>query len=415
MKTTMCRTFLLMLPLLLSVAAVAQQNCRFVVTDGETGLPVMGAYIRSSTAKVLGSTNQDGVAVIKAISDTPQLTISHIAYNDTTLNLLRSVELYQIRMTPNLRQLRAFTVFSAPAPLLADKPYYVTSYVHSAAGLLLFATPQKMPSRSSFYLLDTEGNVLASCPWSKQGVLFEDAAGDVWFRGKDQTVLLSVTGNNIMVTETSMPSRDFDAGIARIEVANGDRYYFKNLQYDNQRADFYCYDDQTGKCSSFLTIADPLGMKLRETRDIFETNDFERRFSEMCFFKPVFAPITTKGDTILIFDFIGEKILTLDRKEEVINETAIAVLCRKNLQRELIRDKVTGKFYVLCLKAGISTICEADPLTGNPGMETIIPSFPYIKDISVNNGVVYFLYRETGENSYQRIYRMPLGVMMASN
>jgi hypothetical protein len=311
--------------------------------------------------------------------------------------------------------LQMVTVIGTPTPLLADKPYFVTSYVHCHAGLLLFAAPRKMLSGRSLYLLDGAGRVVSSLPWNRQGSLLRDAAGDIWFRGPEQTTLLSVTEEQIEDAGTSIPTIEFDEGIVKIEMISGQKYYFRNLLLDHQQADFYCYDHQTGTCSSFLTITDALGLKLRETRGIFETNEFEKRFGEMCFFRPVFAPMALKGDTVLVFDFTDGKILQLDSFHRIIHETDIPFYQRKDLKRLLIHDVAAGRFYVVFENRGIVTICETDPETGNTGFEIVLPAFPFIEQITVDRGELFFLYNDGDERSYQRIYRMPLGVMMASD
>jgi len=390
-------------------AMTAQQVVTVWAFDAESGKPVTHVTVRSADGRVLASTSESGSAKVVQPGAISPVTLTHTAYRDTTVKVDRNAASMRVNLTPRLNQLKTFTLTALPSPLLPEKPWYITSYVHCNAGLLLFAVPRKKLSKRSLYLVNEEGTVKATLPWLHQGTLWVDAAGDVWFKGTQSATLLEVEPEKIAVTDLSVPLEEFETGIARIELSSGDDYFFRHLTADNQQADFYHYNHLSDSCKMFFSTADPLGMKLRETRDIFETNAFERRFGEMCFFRPVAVHMVHFQNHLVMVNYAQDEILHFDTTLK-INTPAIPIGYHKDryFKRQCIYDTKMEKYYVLFEKDGVMTLQEINLLTGESGMHLTLPDFPYTGDISVHNGILWFLYDDQSERGYQRIYRLPL-------
>lgn len=390
-------------------AMTAQQVFTVRAFDGGTGKPVSLVTVRSSDGRVLASTSESGSAKVVQTSFISHITLTHTGYRDTTVEIKGNTAMVTVNLTPRLHQLKTFTLTALPSPLLPEKPWYVTSYVHCNAGLLLFAVPRKNLSKRSLYLVEAEGNVSATLPWPHQGTLWVDATGDVWFKGAQTATLLDVEPERISATDLSVPLEEFEKGIARIELANGDHYFFRHLTADNQQADFYHYNHLSNSCEVFFTTADPLGMKLRETRDIFETNEFERRFGEMCFFRPVAVHLLNYHNHLVLVNYSHDEILHFDTTLKSISP-AIHITYHKNreFKRNFIYDRVTEKYYVLFEKEGVQTLQEINLETGEPGIRITLPGFPFTEEISVFSGILWFLYDDGSDRGYKRIYRLPL-------
>lgn len=407
--TRVIRYLLPVMVLAWAEAITAQQVFTVWAYDLETGKPVNHVIVWSSDMKVLASTSESGAAKVVQPYTISQVTLTHTTYRDTTLEVARNMNTLRVNLTPRLYHLKTFTLTALPTPLLPEKPWYITSYVHCNAGLLLFAAPRKNLSKRSLYLVDTEGNVTATLLWPRQGTLWVDASGDVWFKGAQTATLLEVDRERISATDLSVPLEEFEKGIARIELASGNSYYFRHLSADNQQADFYHYNHQSRGCEMFYTTSNPLGIKLRETRDIFETNEFERRFGEMCFFRPVAVHLLSCQSHLVLVNYAADEILHLDSTLEV-STAAIPIGYHKSKQfkRNFIYDKATEKYYVLFEKEGIQSIQEINLTTGVPGLRVTLPDFPFTEEISVHNGILWFLYDDGSERGYKRIYRLPL-------
>lgn len=408
MKNRIIITILLMVATVLAVAAQQKVVIRLVSGDGSVAVP--GAHIFNAGGEVIATSKANGEVVYSPGAGQMMIRISHVSFMDTTIKINPYGQSETIVLTPRVNHLKAFAVFGAPVNLIPDKPWFVSSYLHCDEGLLLLAYPQKKLTRQSLFLLNENQDVIATTPWKEQGVLVRDAAGGVWLRGKETTWFVVVGKQSIVVGQESLPTKEFDDGIARIEVIRNEQYYFGLYKFDNQWLEYYCYDDRQRQTAGFDTIIDLLGMKLRETRDIFETNEFERRFGEMCFFAPVYAPIARHGEDILMFNYAEGSISVFDSLNRRVLQVPVAYHRQKSFEKMLLHDKVEGRFYAVFETKGIFSIKEINPNTGVLVNEVIIPSFPFIDQITVHNGAIYFLYNETQQAEYKKIFRLKIPV-----
>jgi hypothetical protein len=152
----------------------------------------------------------------------------------------------------------------------------------------------------------------------------------------------------------------------------------------------------------------PLGLKLRETRHIFETNEFERRFADMCFFAPVFAPIHAVDGEVVIFNFGEGKMMFFDSLNTPLREVNIPFHRNKWLKRSLLQDQAQEKFYVIFEERGRVSLHELNVATGELSAAVTLPSFPYMERVTVHKGQIYFLYREDNFLEYKKIFRTGL-------
>jgi hypothetical protein len=401
-------TILLMVATVFTVAA--QQKVTIRLVTGEAAVAVPGAHIYDAGGEVIATSKADGKVVLSAGSEPMMIRISHVSFMDTAIRITPSGATETIVLTPRVNHLKPYAVFGAPVNLIPDKPWFVSSYLHCDEGLLLLAYPQKKLTRQSLFLLDENQDVLSATPWKEQGTLVRDAAGGVWLRGKETTWFVAASKHRIVVGQESMPTKEFDAGIARIEVIRNEQYYFGFYKFDNQWLEYYCYDDREKQTAGFDTIIDLLGMKLRETRDIFETNEFERRFGEMCFFAPVYAPIAKQGEEILMFNYEDGSISVFDTLNHRVLQVPVAYHRHKSFERMLLHDRAEGRFYAVFETKGIYTVKEINIHTGALVNEIMIPSFPFIDQITVHNGAIYFLYNEIQQAEYKKIFRLKIPV-----
>ncbi len=386
----------------------AQPYITLKLVDNISGIPVSGAYLFSEQQDNIATSNGAGICRVMADRRDITLKVSHISYMDTTVKINPVTGPFLIRLSPSVHHLNTYSVYAKPVDLIPERPWFVTSYLVCDQGLLLLAFPENRLNRQSLFLLNNQQDVVANTPWKEPANLFRDAAGDIWLRGKDRTCLLEIRDNTFTIGSESILTKEFDAGIARIEAIIKDNYYFGHYRLDNQWLDYYCYNLDQDKTFLFESIADPLGLRLRETRDIFETNEFERRFGEMCFFAPVFAPLVKQGQQIMIFNFAEGVITHFDTLNHPVKRIPFPDYRNRSFRKILLHDPAYGRFYAVFESQGISTLKEIDPVNGSCLREIIIPSFPYIEQLSVHSNNLYFLYRDPYMSDYRKIFRMPL-------
>lgn len=388
--------------------AFAQHRSTLQLADAENSNPVTGAHVYDITDRVITTSNSEGRVTIALPEGSIRIRISHVSYKDTVILLNHRNLPSKIMLTPKLNRLTVFTVPGQPVNLIPDKPWFVSSYLHCNEGLLLLAFPQKRLNRQTLFLLDKEMEVITSTPWREKGELFRDVSGTIWIRGEKYTSRVNLLYDIITVGEEVLSTKEFDAGIAKIELKIGNNYYFPHFRFDNQWLDYYFYNNYEQKTRLLENISDHRGLILRETRHIFETNEFERRFAEMCFFAPVFAPIAGIENQVVLFNYVDDEIVFYDTTGKKTAGVMPEYHHRKDFKKIFVQDVMTGSCYAVFEDKGICSIGKIDLNTGRIIRDVKIPSFPFVEKISVHDGKLFFLYKEKSEYEYKKIYMMPV-------
>ncbi len=398
----------LLMLMLLPLSVASQHRDAMKLIDRHDGGSVAGAHVFNAEGKVLTTSNHQGMVRLSALSGHITLLISHIGYLDTTLSLNPGDGVVTLHLTRVTRVLSPHTVVANPRDLIPDKPWYVSSFLICDEGIMMLAYPQRKSGLQSLFLVNELGEVLTSMPWKPSGDLFRDAAGCLWIRGNEVTLSIHIEQMQIIVGAETIETRKFNDGIAKIDQVIGNHYYFGHYHHDNQWLDYYSYNHNRAETRMIESIADPLGMKLRETRHIFETNEFEQRFGEMCFFAPVFAPLASRGSQLIIFNYTEGKIELYDTNHTLQSSLEIDYHQTKKFKKILLSDRISEKYYSVFEERGIYTISPINLDTGRIGREITIPSFPFIEQLTVHNDRLYFLYRDRVSGEYKKIYTMPI-------
>ena len=71
-----------------------------------------------------------------------------------------------------------------------------------------------------------------------------------------------------------------------------------------------------------------------------------------------------------------------------------------------VQDEITKKIYWVYYKGDGVLLGEIDPATGKIVNQIETPKFPYIENIQIRNGVVWFLYQPRLGETVRSLYKM---------
>ncbi len=393
--------------LFLTGTLTAQEaRIRGVVRDEATSGYVENVHITIDGVP-LTTTNKEGAFTVSAKRVPIPVTLTHIGYHDTTLMLFATTHPVTINLKKKNSTLPIHTVVASPVELMKDKPYYIIDFEIKEQQIYMLAYPEKQVKNPHLFLLDFKGNVIADLPLASSGELFLDINNNIWLVDDNISYTIKHTPSSLLLTNAT-EKKSFSETIQDILISNGNNYYLKRYAYDNQVMLLFCYNSDTDRVTLFREIVNETGIRLRETRHIFETNEFERRFSEMVFFAPLYVPIFTIDSSVLIYNFIEGKIEEYDQKNRLINKASVTLHTMKGFTEEMIIDPVSEKVYVLFQYNGISTLCRINPKSGEIVEKTTIPSFPFIENIRIYDDYLFFLYKKQSHFEYKKIWRMKI-------
>jgi hypothetical protein len=379
---------------------------RGVVTDEVTSEYVENVHI-TIDGVAYTTTDKDGAFNVPVKRLPIPLTFTHIGYYDTTLLLVSSDPPVAVSLKKRNSTLPTHTVVASPVELMKDKPYYIIDFEIKEQQIYMLAYPEKQVKNPHLFLLDFKGNVIADLPLITSGELFLDIYNNIWLIYDKTTYTVEHTPSSLILTNAT-EKKTFSETIQDILTSNGSNYYLKRYAYDNQVMLLFSYNNETERVTLFREIVNETGIRLRETRHIFETNEFERRFSEMVFFSPLFVPIFTIDSSLLIYNFIKGEIEEYDQKNKLISKASVTLHTMKGFTEEIIIDPVSEKVYVLFQYNGISTLCRINPKSGKIIEKITIPSFPFIENIRIYNGYLFFLYKKRSHFEYKKIWRLKI-------
>jgi hypothetical protein len=268
-----------------------------------------------------------------------------------------------------------------------------------------WAIPKRNLNLLPFFLIDAHGEVIYSQEAISRGNLIKDVMGNIRFQTDDSTWILEIDTNSIAYFD-AVPTKTYKEKLSLFTASLNGNFYFKNFKDDDQVLEYYCYKTADSSLLGFATIINEEGLALRETRHIFERNEFEKRFSEMCIFDPIYAPMAVLDSNLYLFNYVDDKLEIYSSDNKQLAQKTINFHKEKGFYELLLLDEGKRKFYAVYRKNGIFYLAEIDTSKAIISSNIKIPEFEYIEKLQVKDGIAFFLYKKSMANSYKRLFKM---------
>lgn len=406
--------FFFLLMILLSANLSFAQNGFIIsgnVTDKETGKPIYNASIIEKNTKNGTTSNQKGFFFIKVSKLPVSLNISHVAYQKTTENCKNNNNL-QIEL---IRKIDTFPVVEISAHkvinLVEKKLFDVVDYEFYGENILLLSYSYKEVINPWLIMINNYGDTLFKSSVNKEGNFYRDCLGNIHLVSKEYAYQIFIEDKKLELLYPVNPDTFYKILNPCITEINN-KFFIKQWSYHNQVLSYSLVNADDSSKKEVKVISDERAIRMLSDRNRFNSmgakppSDADLRFEEMCFFKPIFAPLVKLKDKIAIFNFVDSKIEVYNENGNPDKELSITFNKIKGWKEEIFADEITGKAYALYKNNGISTLREVSIETGIVGKEITIPYFKYIEKIKVRNGYVYFLYRINSPMELMKLYKM---------
>ncbi len=406
--------FCLILLLIISVKITFAQNGFIIsgnILDKETGKPIYNASIIEKNTKNGTTSNQEGFFFIKVNKLPVSIVISHLAYQKTTLNCKNnsSLKIELLRQIDSLPEVRitAHKVIN----LVDRKLFDVVDYEFYGNDILLLAYSYKDVINPWLIMINNNGDTLFRSPATKEGNFYRDCLGNIHLVSKEYAYQIFIEDKKLELLYPVNPDTFYKILNPCITEINN-KFFIKQWSYHNQVLSYTMVNADDSSKKEVKVISDERALRMLSDRNRFNSmgakppSESDLRFEEMCFFKPIFAPLVKLKNKIAIFNFVDSKIELYTENGNLDKELAITFNRLKGCKEEIFADEITGKAYALYKNNGISTIREISLITGEVGKEITIPDFKYIENIKVRNGFAYFLYRMNTPLELMKLYKM---------
>lgn len=399
---------------LFSGSAICQVVISGKIIDATSKKPVEGAHISIAEKTEGTSSDKDGNFILDAKQIPVLLNISHVSYNEKIIQVssLNEVTIELELMTYLINPVHVSgneikTVLDTNRLNIIDYEFYNES--------ILLLTHNYTTSEYFLMLADYSGKPLGRKKLSiKPEKLFKDCMNFFHLVGKDFSYEIVIDKNQILLSNP-MNTAKFNELLPRCIEELGGKYYFNQYLTKKQSLSYYYIENEKATPVKIKEVADEFAIKMWKDEARFATlggikyDEFDARFAELCVYKPVYAPLVKLNDTLYIFDYVNNYIEHYSPEHKIIRKIPIEYHKNKDWEKDLFIDEKENKLYVHFIKNGISMLREINVNSGLLGNPIKVPQMPFIENIKVHGGFIFFISKSNNENAVRKIYSKRIG------
>lgn len=347
----------------------------------------------------------------------PIIVIRKLGYETLTINIDSSMKFpLLINLKAQSKDLSEVIVSAnKPSRRLVDNAFYVADYQLIHNQILLLGDINEIPY---LRLITKDGEVLHTTKLKRQPytTLFKDCFGNVHVLGDFSSTQIYIADNKIGLLDDVRLSL-FDSLLRPCILAKEDNFYFENCYNQGQTKQVFAIHKATRKIYDYGTYSNEAmiamiadedrlnhskygGSGKNEMEDLTpeELRAMRRAEDERNFFNTIIAtkayiPVFADNDTVFIFDHPNNLIHSyLLETNKPLKVKTMEYNHFKQWKPLVLFDEARNVFYTTYLRDGIVTIGEINRATGKINKRFAL-SHTFPKNIKIDNGIVYYMYR----------------------
>lgn len=320
-------------------------------------------------------------------------------------------------------------IYSKPQIVYQNKKLNVLDFEFVGENLLLLTYEKRPGHNTRLILTDEKNTVLSSYFFDNDANKIEkDYEGNIHLISPEMVFEVNIYDNQIYVLRGDKSS--YEAYLKPLIHKNDEQIYFSNYAWYYPAFNYYAFNTTDTSYKNLKHIEDKFMMdmyraeyKYVDTRTKLESYRMQVKtgvdkeiwaavwngFPNSLYYKPVYAPIFVRNDSVLLFDHYSNQLFYFDDSNNLLDSVPINYHLGKEAaywKKQLLMDDVTKKIYNVFEKNGTYMLVELDVF--GKAVSTINLEYKYPEKIKIHNGYVYFNYRpfESLQNKY--LYKQPL-------
>jgi len=384
------------------------------IIDFKTKEPVGFVIVQVLFENNITQSNISGNFKLSSKKSEPILVVRKLGYETLTIQLDSSLKSpLLINLKTQSKDLSEVVVSAnKPTTRLVDNTFYVSDYQFTPHGIILLGDINEVQYLR--LISREEGKVLNSCKLTRHEYrsIFKDCLGNIHAISDFSSTQIYIDNAKIGLLDDIRLSL-FDSLLRPCILDKENNFYFENCYNEGQTKKVFAINKTTKQQYDFGTysndamivmIADERrqsgGSGKNEMEDLTadELRDMRRKEDRRNFFNTIIAtkayiPVFACSDTMYIFNHPNNLIHGYSLKSnDALQIKTMEYNHFKHWKPMVIFDEAANKFYTTYLNDGIITIGEINMATGKINKRfTIKHTFP--KNIKIDNGIVYYLYR----------------------
>jgi hypothetical protein len=426
MKITNSRNLLSLVLLFFCVHTSAQFHGKII--DDTTNKPIPNATVTGKG--ILGTTSMNNGTFEIDIVDYPCIiSISHLAYQPVDIVIQSPTQDgLEIIMVPKAVEIEQVVISQNRIKrYLANKDFYVVDYDFIGDNIYVIGFENKNLSKGKVILLNPTEDTLGYCSIKKPRKLFRDAFGNIHLITKDSIFQLYYDSSNLRLLYPSTVD-EIPMDFLNLKFVNGAKFLFKNISPFEQSHQYYVVDTLNRAKENLTNIVNyqlhpsegtgveyggarkgiPSRANLRTLAEIQAARDeFEMAVYDMAIIHfPVHSYVFRLGAGFVIADLTNKQFLHYNDQFELISKVKAKLPKHKQRQKTVIQDPSSEKMYWVHYRGSKVLLGEINPYSGEIVSSIETPSLPFIENIKIRNGVIWFTYQPRLGETARSLFKM---------
>lgn len=399
--------------------------------------PVSNCKITETHSATTVKTDKTGAFTfpVKFLSEAQlHIEINHFGFSPLSKNFTVvpneiSPEIMVLELVLEPLEIGEVTVFSGPQTIFKSDKLNVSDFEFTGNAILLLTYEKRPGHHQRLLLTDYNGKILSakSVP-DNVNELQRDYNDNIHVKGPDYLSFLVI--NNDLIYLLNEDPIQFENYIKPLVAKSSSQLYISNYSWHYPAFSYYAFNVNDSTVKTLRYIEDKFLLDLYraeykyvDTRTKLEAARMEYKtgvdkeiwaavwngFPNSLYYKPVYAPMFARNDTVMIFDHYVNKAYYFNSSNDIIDSVNISYHASKEhpgWKKKIIQDDVTGQIYSLYENNGwytLATLGKNGQLVRSTKLE-----YKYPEKIRVHDGNVFFNYRpfESTQNKY--LYKQQL-------
>lgn len=380
------------------------------VKNSLTGEPISGATLMIKGTTIGTATGTDGLFSLSLSGVPAVLVVSHLSYKtlEIPFNIFPEGKI-DITLEPGTHDLGAVEISSQRVKqMMMGKPWEILDYEFMDDKLLLLANMNGSMFKPCLILSDFQGDTLAHLDISRAEELYRDFEGAVYLVSVQSVLKIHYTDGVISLEDAGDRETFFNSYPAVVDLKQP-WWIIKSYGRSGQKLDYVRYNEVDSNYTIFRTIANQEAIGRASWGAYFDGTEADAHFARVIINRPVYAPMFRMDEELVLFNYYDRAIeFYNDREGEMQRMVDAPFMKDKHCREQILHDRVTGLFYVVFEKNGISSLHQIGLIDGSAEYVSDIPGFVYVENLQIRDGIAYFIYREKNLGEQKRLFRMVL-------
>ena len=398
--------------------------------------------VKINDGSLFNVSDQKGRAEFYLPTGAATIALSHPLFESlsVTKRIVKSDSLmFELLLTPVKTQNLKEVIVKAPGvpdTVYQSKRLSVSDFeIRENGDLVLLVYPKQLKKGSELLLYNGQE---VTNSFSVPGVaeeLVRDYRGNAHVLCKDNVYGIHVMKDKIGIA--TIEKDYFMKYVAPIVDTNHSKMYFSNFSSVYPAFSYFTYDQLDSTYRKICNIQDDLMMELYrseykwvDVRTKIWAKEKEHEtgidaevwvgatyFTQSIYYKELYAPLFHRNDSLFVFDYHKDKLLTYNAVGDLIDSVGIYhhyFPRTSGWKKQLIQDPVTGEIYAVFDRAGYTYLGRVNTQNGEIS-EKVRLEFRYIDKISIHNNFVYYVYRPFESVQKKFLYKERLPYSFSSS